>query len=113
MLRRMVECEMVGFTVSLPAKWEQFLKRLADEHQTDLNNVISELCSWAFSNSEIKKQFETWLDDAFPPKGEAEDQASSVNEETSQDEEEKEEESEEEVHEDRDYSEDREPGLSS
>ena len=88
--------------VSLPEEWEQYLKRLADDHQTDLNSVISELCSWAFSNSESKKQFELWLDDAFPPKGEAEDKAGSVNEETSEDEEEKEEESEGESHEHRD-----------
>ena len=93
---------MVESTISLPAKWEQFLKRLAVDHQTDLNSVMSELCSWAFSNSEIKRQFELWLDNAFPPKGEAEDQASSVNEETSEDEEENEEESEEESHEHRD-----------
>ena len=93
---------MVESTISLPAKWEQFLKRLAVDHQTDLNSVMSELCSWAFSNSEIKRQFELWLDNAFPPKGEAEDKASSINEETSQDEEEKEEESEEESHEHRD-----------
>ena len=93
---------MVESTISLPAKWEQFLKRLAVDHQTDLNSVMSELCSWAFSNSEIKKQFETWLDDAFPPKGEAEDKASSINEEISEDAEEREEESEEESHEHRD-----------
>ena len=93
---------MVESTISLPAKWEQFLKRLAVDHQTDLNSVMSELCSWAFSNSEIKRQFELWLDNAFPPKGEAEDKASSMNEETSEDEEEKEEESEEESHEHRD-----------
>jgi hypothetical protein len=95
-------------TISLPAKWEQLLKRLADDHQTDLNSVISELCAWAFSNSESKKQFEAWLDDAFPPKEEAEDKARSADENVSEDEEEEEEESEEEVHEDRDYSEDRE-----
>jgi hypothetical protein len=93
---------MVESTIALPAKWEQFLRRLAVDHQTDLNNVISELCSWAFSDSESKKQFELWLDDAFPPKGEVEDKASSVSEETSEDEEEKEEESEEESHEHRD-----------
>jgi hypothetical protein len=93
---------MVGLTVSLPAKWEQFLKRLAADHQVDLNSVIGELCAWAFSNSESKKQFEVWLDDAFPPKGEAEDKARSVNEEKSENEEEKEEESEEESHEHRD-----------
>ena len=95
-------------TMSLPAKWEQLLKRLADNHQIDLNSVISELCAWAFSNSESKKQFEAWLDDAFPSKGEAEDKAQSADEDISEDEEEQEEESEEEAHEDRDYSEDRE-----
>jgi len=93
---------MVESTISLPAKWEQFLKRLAFDHQTDLNSVMSELCSWAFSNSEIKRQFELWLDNAFPPKGEAEDKASSINEEISEDAEEREEESEEESHEHRD-----------
>ena len=93
---------MVESTISLPAKWEQFLKRLAVDHQTDLNSVMSELCSWAFSNSEIKRQFELWLDNAFPPKGEAEDKASSINEEISEDAEESEEESEEESHEHRD-----------
>ena len=54
--------------VSLQAKWEQYLKSLADDHQTDLNNVINELCEWAFSNPEGKKQFETWLDDAIRQK---------------------------------------------
>jgi hypothetical protein len=99
---------MAKFTVSLPAKWEQFLKRLADDHQADLNSVVSELCSWAFSNSEIKKQFELWLDDAFPPKGEAEDKARAAGSRKRAREEEAEEESEEEAHEDRNYSEDRE-----
>ena len=88
---------MAKFTVAIPAKWEEFLKRLADDHQTDMNSVISELCEWAFSNPESKKQFEAWLDDAFPPKGEAEDKARSANEDIS----EEEEESEEETHEDR------------
>jgi len=93
---------MAKYIVSLPAKWEQFLKRLADDHQADLNSVISELCTWAFSNSEIKKQFELWLDDAFPPPGEAADKASAAGEEIAMNEEEKEEESEEESHEHRD-----------
>ena len=66
---------MAKLTVSLPAKWEQFLKQLADDHQIDMNSVISELCAWAFSNPESKKQFELWLDDAFPPKGEVADKA--------------------------------------
>jgi len=92
----------------IPTKWKQYLKRLAEDHQIDLNSVISELCAWAFSNSESKKQFEAWLDDAYPPKGEAEEKARSANEDISDDEEEQEEESEEEAHEDRDYSEDRE-----
>jgi len=95
-------------TLSPPAKWERFLKRLADDHLTDMNHVISELCEWAFSNPESKKQFEAWLDDAFPSKGEVEDKAKSADEDISEDEEEQEEESEEEAHEDRDYSEDRE-----
>ena len=98
---------MAKSTVSLPAKWEQFLKRLADDHQIDLNSVISELFAWSFSNSEGKKQFELWLDGAFPPKGEAEDKARSADEDISEEEEEQEEESEEEAHEDRDYSEDK------
>ena len=94
--------------ISIPVKWEQFLKRLADDHQVDLNSVITELCTWAFSNPETKKQFEAWLDDAFPPKGEAEDRERSVNEEISESEEDKQDEVEEEPHEDRDYREDRE-----
>ncbi len=99
---------MVDSKVSLHAKWEQYLKSLADDHQTDLNNVINELCKWAFSNSEGKKQFEAWLNDAYPAKGEAEDKERDVNEEISESEEETKEESEEEVHEDRNYNEDRE-----
>jgi hypothetical protein len=99
---------MAKYTVSLPLKWEQFLKRLADDHQIDLNSVISELCAWAFSNSESKKQFELWLDDAFPPKGNAEDKARAAGARERAREEEAEEEYEEEAHEDRDYSEDRE-----
>ncbi len=98
---------MTKLTIPISEKWEQFLKQLADNHQVDLNNVIDELFAWAFSNPETKKQFEAWLDDAFPPKGEAEDKERSVNEEISESEEDKEEESEEEAHEDRDYSEDR------
>jgi hypothetical protein len=93
---------MVKYRISLPTKWEQFLKRLADDHQADLNSVISELCTWAFSNSEIKKQFELWLDDAFPPQGEYADKAREAGEENAMNEEEKEEESEEESHEHRD-----------
>jgi hypothetical protein len=92
--------------IDLPEKWEQFLKRLADDHQVDLNSVLIELFVWAFSNSETKKQFETWLDDAYPPKGEAEDIESEANEEKSENEEEKENKSEEEAHEDENYNED-------
>ena len=99
---------MAKLMVSLPAKWEQFLKRLADNHQVDLDSVISELCAWAFTNSEIKKQFELWLDDAFPPQGQAEDKARAAGARERAREEEAEEASEEEAHEDRDYSEDRE-----
>jgi hypothetical protein len=98
---------MTKLMIPISEKWEQFLKQLADDHQVDLNNVINELFAWAFSNPETKKQFEAWLDEAFPPKGEAEDKEKSINEEISESEEDKEEESEEEAHEDRDYSEDR------
>jgi len=93
---------MVGLTASLPAKWEQLLKHLADEHGVDLNAVISELLEWAFSNAEGRMQFEAWLDDAYPSEGEAEDKASAAGEEDAENEEEKEKVSEEESHEHRD-----------
>jgi len=93
---------MVGLTTSLPAKWEQFLKQLADDHAIDLDTVISELCEWAFSDPESKEQFIDWLDDSYPPKGEAEDKARAAGEEASEDEEQSVEESEEESHEHRD-----------
>jgi hypothetical protein len=93
---------MVKSMVSIPERWEQFLKRLADDHQIDLNAVISELCEWAFSNAEGKEQFEDWLNDAYPPKGEAEDKASTADEEIAEKEEEADDESEEESHEHRD-----------
>ena len=93
---------MVKSMVSIPERWEQFLKRLADDHRIDLNAVISELCEWAFSNAEGKEQFEDWLDDAYPPKGEAEDKASAADEEIAEKEEEADDESEEESHEHRD-----------
>jgi len=93
---------VVGLTVSLPAKWEQFLKHLADDHEIDLNTVVSELCEWAFSDTESKEQFKVWLDEAYPPEGEAEEKASAVGEEAAEEEEENEEESEEESHEHRD-----------
>jgi hypothetical protein len=99
---------MGSFLVSLPANWEEFLKRLADDYEIDVSKVISELCDWAFSSSESKIQFEVWLDKTYPLKGEAEDKARAEGEEASEAEEENEDEAEEEVHEDRDYSEDRE-----
>jgi hypothetical protein len=89
---------MVEPTASLPAKWEQFLKHLADDHEVDLNAVVSELCEWAFSDPESKQQFRVWLDEAYPPKGDAEEAARAAGEEASQEEEEREEESEEESH---------------
>jgi hypothetical protein len=98
---------MVDSAVSLPAKWENFLKQLAKDHQVDLNSVISELCEWAFSISEGQKQFKAWLDDAFPPKGETEDKARAAGARERAREEEAEEFLEEEAHEDRNYSEDR------
>lgn len=93
---------MVGSSISLPAKWEQFLKNLADDHYVDLDAVVSQLCEWAFSNPESKEQFRIWLDDAYPVEGEAEDEAKAVGEEAVEEEEEAEEESEEESHEHRD-----------
>ena len=64
------------------------------------------MCEWAFSNPEGKKQFKLWLDDAFPPKGEAEDQARDTGARERASEEDREEESEEEAHEDENYNED-------
>jgi len=93
---------MVGLTASLPVKWEQFLKRLADDHGIDLNTVVSEICEWAFSDPESKEQFKVWLDEAYPPKGEVEEGARAAGEEAAEEEEEREEESEEESHEHRD-----------
>lgn len=95
-------------SVSLPSNWEEFLKHLADDHEIEVSKVISGLCDWVFSVPDSKRQFEVWLDKAYPPKGEAEDKAAAEGEETSEAEEETEDEEEEEVHEDRDYSEDRE-----
>jgi hypothetical protein len=93
---------MVGPSIALPAKWEQFLKRLADDHGIDLNGVVSQLCEWAFSDPESKEQFRIWLDEAYPAEGEAEDEARAVGEEAAEEEEEFEEESEEESHEHKD-----------
>jgi hypothetical protein len=98
--------KMTRLTISIPAKWEQYLKQLANDHQVDLDSVFSELCDWAFSNPEGKKQFKLWLDDAFPPKGEAEDKAQAAGSRERELEEDAEEESEEEAHEDENYNED-------
>jgi hypothetical protein len=87
---------VVGLTV-FPPKWEQFLKHLADDHEINLNTVASELCKWAFSNPESKEQFKAWLDEAYPRKGEAEDEARAAGEEVAEEEEEREEESEKET----------------
>jgi hypothetical protein len=83
--------------VSLPAKWEQFLKHLARDHEIGLNTVVSELCEWAFSNPEDKEQFKVWLDEAYHPKGETEEEARAAGEEAAEEEEKHEEESEEET----------------
>ena len=99
---------MGSFSVSLPAKWEEYLKQLVDDHEIDMSKVIIGLCDWAFSVSDSKRQFEVWLDKAYPPKGEAEDKAAAEGEEANEAEEETEDEEEEEAHEDRDYNEDRE-----
>jgi hypothetical protein len=93
---------MVGLTASLPVKWEQFLKLLADDHGIDLNTVVSEMCEWAFSDPESKEQFKVWLDEAYPLRGDAEEEARAAGEEAAEEEEEREEESEEESHEHRD-----------
>ncbi len=87
---------MVELTVSLPEKWEKFLKSLANEHRIDLNTVVRELCEWSFSNPQSKEHFGDWLDDAYPQKGEAEDEAKVAGEESAEElgEEENEEESE-------------------
>ena len=97
---------MSRLMISIPAKWEQYLKQLANDHQVDLNDVFSELCEWAFSNAEGKKQFKLWLDDAFPSKGEAEDKAQADGARARAREEDLEEVSEEEAHEDDNYMED-------
>jgi hypothetical protein len=97
---------MSSLTISISANWEQYLKKLATDHQVDLNSVLIELCQWAFSNPEGKKQFKLWLDDAFPPKGEAEDKARAAGVKERELEEDAEEESEEEAHEDENYNED-------
>jgi hypothetical protein len=93
---------MVRTMASLPAKWEKFLKHLADDHEINLNTIVSELREWAFSDPESKEQFEAWLDEAYPPKGEAEEETRAAGEEAAEEEEEREEESEEESHEHRD-----------
>jgi hypothetical protein len=93
---------MVGLAVSLPEKWTQFLKHSADDHEIDINTVVSELCEWAFSDAESKEQFKAWLDEAYPRREEAEEEARDSGEEAAEEEEENEEESEEESHEHRD-----------
>ncbi len=93
---------MVTHVVSLPEQFEKFLEQMAVDHQLDLSSVVKELCEWAFSNAEGKKQFEDWLDNAYPPKGEAEDKEESSYEDFSEAEEEADEASEEESHEHRD-----------
>ena len=98
---------MGSFLVTLTPIWEAFLKGLADDHDTDVSNVISGLCDWAFSSSDYKVQFEVWLDKAYPPKGQAEDRVKVEGEEESAREEELQDREEEEAHEDRDYNEDR------
>ena len=93
---------MVEPSVFLPAKWIQFLRNLADDHDIDLNAVVSQLCEWAFSDPEGKEQFRIWVDEAYPAEGEAEEKSRAVGEEAAEEEEEREEETEEESHEHRD-----------
>lgn len=98
----MVKYKMVGLTVSLPEKWIQLLNQLADDHEIDVNVVVSELCDWVFSDSESKEQFIDWLDGAYPSEGEVEEEDREAGEEASEEEEKEEEESEEESHEHKD-----------
>ncbi|MCW4029464.1 MAG: hypothetical protein NWE92_07445 [Candidatus Bathyarchaeota archaeon] len=99
---------MVSFSITLSAKWGEFLKGLSEEHDIDMGKVINGLCDWAFSNADYKGQFEVWLDTFYPQKGQAEDIAKAKGEAESVREQERQDSAEEEVHEDRDYSEDRE-----
>ena len=98
---------MAIFSVTLSTKWEEFFKRLSDEHDIDISKVINGLCDWAFSSTDYKVQFEVWLDKAYPPKGQAEDRSRVRGEEESAQEEARQDREEEEAHEDRDYNEDR------
>lgn len=98
---------MVNLLVSLPANWEEFLERLSEDHDIDIGKVIGGLCDWAFSRSEFKNQFEAWLDNAYPPRGQVEDSSRLKGEDASAREEQRQTAEEEEVHEDRNYSEDK------
>jgi len=98
---------MSSFLVSVPSKWTDFLKGLADDHDVDVSMVIGGLCDWVFSSPQYKRQFEVWLDTVYPLKGQAEDRARAKGEDASLREEARQDAAEEEVHEDRDYSEDK------
>jgi len=90
---------MVEPVFSLPSKWTQFLKNLAEEHDIDLNTTIDELFEWALTNDEDREQFKDWLDEAYPPPGEAEEETMAAGEEAAEEEDENEEKAEEEHHE--------------
>ena len=92
---------MVGLKVSLPAKCEDFLKGLAHDHGIDLDTVLIELCEWAFNDPEGREEFKVWLDEAYPQKGEIEEEARAAGEDAAEDEEESEDNAEEESHEHR------------
>lgn len=77
---------MAGLAVSLPEKWSQFLKRLADGHGVDVSTVVSELCEWVFSDFDSKLEFDVWLDRAYPPKRQGEEEARDAGEEASEEE---------------------------
>jgi len=51
------ECKVVGIKISLPAKCEDFLKNMAQDHKIDLDTVLIELCEWAFNDPEGREQF--------------------------------------------------------
>ena len=92
---------MIEVRVSLPEKWGNFLRSLANDHEIDLERVMIELCEWAFNVPESKKKFRVWLDAAYPLKEDVEE-GRAAEEDAAENEEEEEEETEEESHDHRD-----------
>jgi hypothetical protein len=67
-----------------------------------MQDMISAYRGFLQKTSARKEQSEDWLDEAYPPKGEAEGKANAAGEEAGEIEEEEEDEAEEESHEHRD-----------